>query len=102
MSHTWLTMGKRVESPSATFRAGNYVFSCSQALQLYQLHRNGSTIWQLKENYHPNATLKQIIVAIHVGIMGDIPLEQLTRHIFDPNLVCLEIWRIGHTSQNNE
>ena len=95
-------MAERAESPSATFRAGNYVFSRSQALQLYQLHRNGSTIWQLKENYHPNATLEQIIVAIQVGIMGDIRLEQLTRHIFYPNIVCLEIWRIGHPSQNNE
>ena len=70
-------MAERVESPSATFRAGNYIFRRSQALQLYQLHRNGSTIWQLKENYHPNATLKQIIVAIQVGIMGGLPSQSI-------------------------
>ena len=94
-------MAHRPESPSTTFLAGNYEFTRLQARQCALLHQSGYTIWQIKEHHHTHATLKEIVVAIQVSIMWEFSIEELTPHIFDPNIVCLEVWRVGEPTQNN-
>ena len=90
------------ESPSRTFKAGKHVFSRLQARQCALLYQGGATLWQIKEQHHPQATLKEIVVAIQVGIMWTFSLADLTPHIFDPNLVCLEVWRVGEPTKTDE
>ena len=91
------------ESPSRTFRAGNYVFTRSQARQCASLHQGGATVWELKEQHHPQATLEEIVVAIQVGIMAQsFKLSEMNPIIFDPNLVCLQAWAIGQPSHIEE
>ena len=91
------------ESPSRTFRAGNYVFTRSQARQCASLHQGGATVWELKEQHHPQATLEEIVVAIQVGIMCiSFRVADLEPIIFDPNLVCLGMWRVGEPTQTDE
>ena len=95
-------MASRPESPSTTFMAGNYEFTRLQARQCALLHQGGATLWQIKEQHHTQATLQEIVVAIQVGIMWTFSLADLTPHIFDPNLVCLEVWRVGEPTKTDE
>ena len=83
------------EDPSLTYRAGNNVFTHGKALGYSYLHHRGATVWELKEQKHPQATLEQIVVAIRVAIMAQsFKLSEMNPHIFDPNIVCLEVWAI--------
>ena len=100
--HVFAIMTQQGKSSCATFRAGNYEFTRLQARQCAILHQNGSTLWQIKEQHHRNATLEQKVVAIQVRIMWNFSIEQLPAHIFDPNLVCTEVWRVVEPSKNNE
>ena len=59
-------------------------------------------LWQIKEQHHRDAALEQIVVVIQVGIMWNFSIEQLPPHIFDPNLVCLQVWNAGQPTKNNE
>ena len=103
-------MAERVvpDSPSKPFLAGTYVFTRLQAINCARLHRAGVTLWHLKQQFHPNATLKEIVVAIQVGLMIDWDffnideLYAIDKNLFDPDLVCLEIWQVGEAHQNNE
>ena len=103
-------MAERVvpDSPSKAFLAGTYVFTRLQAINLSRLHKAGTTLWHLKQHFHPSATLQQIVVAIQVGLMIDWDffnideLYAIDPKLFDPNLVCLEIWQIGEPNQSNE
>ena len=95
-------MVEQGKSFCATLKAGNYIFTHAEARQCALLHQHKSTIWQIKEQHHPNAILKEIIVAIQVGIMWETHLERLNPHIYDPNLVCLQVWDVGQPTQNNE
>ena len=93
------------DSPSKTFRAGNYVFTRSQARNCAELNKAGVTVWQLKEEFHPQATLEELVVAIQVGIMIQLDtfnLADLNPIIFDPSIVCLEMWKIGEPTQSDE
>ena len=91
-----------LEDGSVTFSAGNYVFTHAEALECSRLNRGGTTVWQLKEQRHTEATLEQIVVAIQVGIMAlSFTIEQiraLSPHVFDPDNVYLGMWRIGAPS----
>ena len=103
-------MAERVvpDSPSKPFLAGTYVFTRLQAINCARLHRAGVTLWHLKQQFHPNATLKEIVVAIQVGLMIDMDffnldeLYDIDPKIFNPSFVCLEIWKIGESNQSNE
>ena len=65
-------------------------------------------MWQLKEEFFPNATLKEIIVAIQVEIMIDYDFFNLDEllaidpRVFDTSIVCLEMWAVGAPRQSNE
>ena len=97
---------ERARDPlSNPFRAGTYVFTRSQAINCAALHKAGVTVWRLKEEFHPNATLNEIVVAIQVGIMtqSDIQnLDDLDPQIFEPKYVCLGMWKVGKPTQRNE
>ena len=89
----------QVEDGALTFHAGNYIFTRAEARQCYRLHREGSTVWQLVEQRHPNATLEQVIVAMQVAILGlsfriD-ELQIMCPHVFDPESVSLWAWNVG-------
>ena len=84
------------ESPYSTFMAGTYEMSRLQARQCAVLHQGGATLWQIKEEHHPQATLKEIVVAIQVGAMWAYSFADMVPDIFDPRLVCLEVWGSGN------
>ena len=93
------------DSLSKPFRAGTYVFTRSQAKNCAALNKAGVTVWQLKEEFHPNATLEELVVAIQVGIMihmDILNLDDLDPKIFDPSIVCLGMWNVGKPTQSNE
>ena len=87
------------ESGAVTFHAGNYLFTRAEARHCYRLHRNGTPLWQLVEQRHPNATVEQMIVAMQVAIMGlSFTIEQLrsmSPQIFNPEIVAVEAWNVG-------
>ena len=97
---------EQLEDGSVTFSAGNYVFTRAEALECSRLNRRGTTVWQLKEQRHPQATLEQIVVAIQVGIMALsftlAEIADINPSIFDPNIVCLGMWAIGEPSNIEE
>ena len=99
------TMASNDEAPpdptGRTFRLGNSVFSCGEARRCYLLLKEKVTVWQIKEMYYPNASLKEIVAAIQIGIMlPDIRLDDLGPPFFDVDGVCLEMWNIGYPTQN--
>ena len=103
------TMASKVESApdslSKPFRAGTYVFTRSQAINCASLHKAGVSVWQLKQEFHPNAMLEEVVVAIQVGLMIHLDffnLEELDPKVFDPSLVCLGLWNVGVPNQSNE
>ena len=75
--------------------AGKHEFSRLQARQCALLHQGGATLWQIKEQHHPEATLKEIVVVIQVGLMWAFSFADMAPDIFDPKLVCLEVWAVG-------
>ena len=91
--------------PSATFMAGSYQFTRVQATQLARLHHDGVPVRRLQEEFHPGATLKQVIVGIQVGIVlqsSVLNFVDLHPDMFDPQYVLLEMWRLGEFRLNNE
>ena len=89
-------------NPSNTFMAGDYQFTRFEAKQCARLYRSGIRVRQIKQMYHQQASLKQIVVAIQVGIMikyDSFWLEQLNPAIFDPRLVALGMWKLGEPNQ---
>ena len=93
------------DPPSATFLAGSYVFTRGEAVHLARLHQfDGATVRELQWQYHPNATLRQMVVAIQVGIMckGTLNLAQLNPAIFEPRFVQLGMWKIGKRNNLEE
>ena len=88
-----------VEDGAVTFNAGNYIFTRAEARQCYRLLNEGRTIWEIKEERHPNATLQQIIVAIQVAIVGQSftikQLRTMCPYLFDVALVYLGMWNVG-------
>ena len=93
------------DSLSKPFLAGTYVFTRLQAQNCAALNKAGVTVWQLKQEFHPNATLKEIVVAIQVGLMIHMDffnLDDLDPKVFDPSLVCLGMWNVGEPNQSNE
>ena len=91
----------QLESPATPFVAGTYVFKRNDAMNCARLHKAGVTVWELKQEFFPDATVREIIVAIQVGIMiqGDcFTLEQLLAvapKVFDTTLVLLSMWAVG-------
>ena len=89
----------QVEDGAVTFNAGDYVFTRAEARQCYRLLNEGNTVWQIKEQRHPNATLQQIIVAIQVAIMGQSftiqELRTVSPHVFNVEIVYLGMWNVG-------
>ena len=89
------------EPPSKRFRAGNHVFSRSEAQICYLLYDHGVCVRELQEMYFPTATLEEIIVAINVGDLIYLSfynlseLERLIPRIFDPSNVHLSNWNVG-------
>ena len=94
------------DPPTKTFAAGPYVFTRAQAQQLARLHQlDKVSVWRLREEFHSLATLKQVIVAIQVGIVikdGILRLEDLDPDIFKPKYVCLGMWKVGKPTERNE
>ena len=82
--------------------AGNYEFTHLQARQCALLHQGSATLWQIKEQHHPQATLKEIVVAIQVGGMWAYSFADMIPDIFDPSLVCLEVWGVGEPTKKNK
>ena len=96
------------ESPydphSMTFRAGTYRFTRDDAVLLAHLHQHGASVRELQGQYHPNASLREMVVAIQVGIMskGTLNLAELHPAIFEPRYVALEAWNIGVRTHRGE
>ena len=95
------------ESLSTPFLAGTYVFTRNDAINCARLHKAGVTVWQLKQEFFPGATVREVIVAIQVGIMiedASFTLEQLLAvapKVFDTTLVLLAMWTMGGAMGNN-
>ena len=88
------------DSPDRRFRLGNSVFTCGEARQCYLLLRQKVTVRQIQELYHPNASLKEIVAAIQIGIQfPDRRLDDLCPAFFDVEAVVLEMWNIGYQIQ---
>ena len=88
------------DPPHRRFTLGNYVFTCGEARQAYLLHRQRVTVRQIQELYHPNATLKEIVAAIQIGIQfPDRRLDDLCAAFFDVEAVVLEMWNTGYQVQ---
>ena len=67
------------------------------------MNKAGASLWKIKEDHHPQATLEEIVVAIQVGIMiTSFRLDELRPIFFDPNIVCLEVWNVGEPTQSDE
>ena len=93
--------------PSATFMAGSYQFTRAQATQLARLYSDGVPMRRLLEEFYPDATLEQVIVAVQVGIVLQGPSSSLDfRHLhpdmLDPQCVLLGWWRLGEFRLQNE
>ena len=87
------------------FRAGNYVFTHAQAHHCAALHKAGVSIWRIRQTFHPNATLEQVIVAIQVGLLTHrnfCTIDELDPEVFDPSAVCLGMWNVGGPNQTHE
>ena len=90
------------DPPSKTFTVGNSVFTCAEARRCVALLKARVSLWKIKENYHPNATLEEIVCAIQIGIMiADFSVDDLSPLFFDPSTVCLEMWNIGYPTQSD-
>ena len=92
------------DPPSMTFRAGTYVFTRGEAVRLARLHQYGASVRELQGQYHPNASLREMVVAIQVGIMskGTLNLAELNPAIFEPRFVALDMWKIGVRTHRGE
>ena len=93
------TIMSRAESPSRTFKAGKHVFTRFQARQCAIMHGGGATLWEIKEQHHPQASLKEICVAIQVGQMWAYSFADMVPDIFDPKLICLAVWPVGEPTR---
>ena len=90
------------DPPSRTFTAGNSVFTCAQARRCVALNKAGVSLWKIKEDYHPHATLEEIVCAIQVGIMStSFSVDELRPIFFDPSIVCLEVWYCGEPTRSD-
>ena len=103
------TMASKVvfvpDSPTKAFMAGNYVFTRAHADNCAALHKAGVSVWQLRQAFHPNASLEQVVVAIQVGLliyMDFFNIDELDPKVFDPSIVCLGMWNVGGPNQSNE
>ena len=96
LSEKWIP-----DPPSKTFLVGNHVFTRSEAISCHLLYYRGVCVRELKEEYFPNATLEELIVAIEVGDLiylnfyNLIDLQMLDPRIFDPSRVHLSHWNVG-------
>ena len=88
------------DPPAAIFSAGSYVFTRAQAVHLARWYQEGATVRELQWQFHPNATLRQMVIGIQVGIMSKdtLSLAQLNPAIFEPRFVELGKWNIGERS----
>ena len=90
---------ENIEDGAVSFNAGSYLFTRAEARACYRLMRQGTSLWQLKAERHPNATLQEIVVGIQVAIAGQsftiAELHSMCPHIFDVALVSLEVWNVG-------
>ena len=95
------------ESLSTPFLGGTYVFTRNDAINCARLHKAGVTVWQLKQEFFPGAMVREVIVAIQVGIViedASFTLEQLLAvapNVFDTTLVLLAMWTMGGAMGNN-
>ena len=92
------------DPPSMTFRAGTYVFTRGDAVHLAHLYRHGATVRELQGRYHPNASLREMIVAIQVGIRSwrTPNLAEINPAVFEPRRVELVMWKIGVRTHRGE
>ena len=98
--HTWVHRHACPDPPEKTFTVGNTVFTVGAARTCMALEKARVAIWQIKEQYHPNATLEEIVCAIQVAIMSlSQHIDGLSPLFFDPALVCLEVWNVGEPTQ---
>ena len=93
--------------PSATFMAGSYQFTRGQATQLARLHHDGVPVRRLQEEFYPDATIKQVIVAIQVGIVlqgldSSLNFRDLHPDMFNPRYALLGWWRLGEFRLQDE
>ena len=93
------------DPPSKRFRAGNHVFTRSEAQSCYLLYDLGVCVREMQELYFPTASLEEIIVAIHVGDLiyfnfyNLSELDMLLPGLFDPSNVDLSNWNIGEVQR---
>ena len=73
------------DPPDKTFTVGNTVFTVGDARRCMALEKARVTICQIKERYHPSATLEEIVCAIQVAIMSlSFHIDELSPLFFDP------------------
>ena len=76
------------------------MFTVGDARRCMALEKARVAIWQIKEKYHPNATLEEIVCAIQVAIMSlSFSIDELRPLFFDPANVCLEVWNVGEPTR---
>ena len=76
------------------------MFTVGDARRCMALEKARVTIWQIKERYHPSATLEEIVCAIQVAIMSlSFCIDELGPLFFDPATVCLQVWDVGEPTQ---
>lgn len=56
-------------TPRDYFNMGRVMFTRTESDHCKRLYLNGYTVYQIKQMYYEDCTIRELIVAIHVSIM---------------------------------
>ena len=87
---------------SNMLRVGSYKFHMEDVELIYNLYTIDQwTLWAIKESKFENATIQQIAVAVQHGKMDieKIPYFQRPTFSYDPDLIVLSQFNVGHPTQ---
>ena len=82
--------------------AGSYKFTKEEVQLIYKLYTTDKcTLWAIKETNFDEAQIEEIAVAVTHGKMDNeqIPYDQRATYTYDPSLIILSEFRVGHPSQ---
>ena len=85
-------------TPRDSFYTGRVMFRRFESDHCKRLYQEGYTVYEIKEMYYKRCTLREIIVAIRVGIcvgFANCWYEALDRQIFNVRNVNEDHWIIG-------